>query len=566
MCLLTSLFKNNVDDTKVLAFDFKRELRSIISDKLGKDVRIYTVGRNDKIPFCWNPLIPPSEEINPNNWMEQVLDILSKAFYIGDGAMDVLKRGISACYREWGVYSGKVNRYPTFKDVYKKVMAMQLKGRQREWAASAQRVLRSLSFGELGKALNTPVSVPFQAILKEHVIFELDSLSASKRAFLTAAILLWVYNFELEKYSKGERPKGLKRLVIIDEAHNVFPKHEGKETTMETMLRQARYLGCGIILSDQVPSEMSPVAMCNTFIHINLNQKNKADINVAASNLLLDQEQKEYLGHIKLGEAIVRIAGRYTHPFLISIPAIEIKEQKVTDEMVCKHMESMVTHDWNSAYLRLNSPKFKEVTHIPDEYKELLSDEEKLFLKDIITHKYIPISKRYKYLNIGIRKGNKIKNLLLEKGLIETEEIIMKTGRVLLTKLSKTGENLMKKEGYDLNKLNGKAGLEHEYWRHKIIEYLKKMNYKINNEVQINGEADIIGELNGIKICLEIETGKSGYEHPIDNIKKDQKAGFDRIISVATNRNTLENLQKNLKEIGLDNNKIKVVLADDFAI
>jgi len=569
-CMVTSLLKTQDTNTKILSFDFKREMRAILSDKLGKNLRVYTVGRNDVVPFCWNPLIPPSPEINANNWMELILDVLGKAFYVGDGAMDVLKRGISACYKEWGVYSNAPKTYPTFKDVYQKVESMEMKGRQGDWRASALRVLRALSFGELGKALSTPYPVPLDTIFNTHCVFELDSLSAAKSSFFTAAILLWVYQYELERFSKGNKPDGLERLVIIDEAHNVFPKHEGKETTMETMLRQARFLGCGIVLSDQVPSEISPIALANTMTHVNLNQKNRADINTAAANLLLTMDQKESLGHLKLGEAIVRIAGRYTYPFMISIPANMIKENKVTDNMVKAHMEGLVSSDWYSAYSGVNSGENSRTEPIPVPHKEL-TEEEKLFIIDIMNYQYEPISTRYKRMNISIRKGNRIKNMLMNKGLIETEKIETGTGWVLLSKLSKTGELQMKELGYNIDKLNGKAGLEHEYWRHKIADYMMSKGYKIEMEVPVNGETDIIATLPGsnpeddIKIAIEIETGKGNIQSAIDNINKNLKAGYHSIISVATNKNALASIKNKLEELGMNNDKnIKIILINDF--
>jgi hypothetical protein len=387
-------------------------------------------------------------------------------------------------------------------------------------------------------------------------------------------LLLWVYNYELEKFSKGKKPEGLQRLIIVDEAHNVYPKHEGKETVMENMLRQARFLGCGIVLSDQCPSEMSPIALANTMIHINLNQKNKADINAAASNLLLDQEQREHLGHLKLGEAMVRIAGRYTHPFLISIPAVPIKENSVTDSMVKAHMEGLISSDCYSAYSQPDSLKNEGIEPIPLQHKEEeLTEQEKIFIEDIINNPYSSISGRYKRLNTSTRKGNRVKQILLNKGIIETEDIIDGNSRILLSKLSKKGESEIKKLGYTIEKLNGKAGLEHEYWRHKIADYLEKLGYQIKMEEPVNGETDIVAILpdpsgkEPVKLAIEIETGKHGPDLAIRNIQKNLKDGILRIISVATNKDTLINTQKKLQEYRLDtNDKIKAILADNFTI
>lgn len=55
-------------EIKLLAFDWKQELRSLINDKnIKKNLTVYTVGRNDISPFKFNPLIPPPGLILSNH-------------------------------------------------------------------------------------------------------------------------------------------------------------------------------------------------------------------------------------------------------------------------------------------------------------------------------------------------------------------------------------------------------------------------------------------------------------------------------------------------------------------
>jgi hypothetical protein len=142
---------------------------------------------------------------------------------------------------------------------------------------------------------------------------------------------------------------------------------------------------------------------------------------------------------------------------------------------------------------------------------------------------------------------------------------------MLLSKLSRKGEAEIKKFGYNIEKLNGKAGLEHEYWRHKIADYLKTLGYEIRMEEPVNGETDIVAILpdpdgkDPIKLAIEIETGKHGPDLIVRNIQKNIKAGFPRIISAITNREVLKNIVYKLKEEKLDNiDGIKVLLAEDL--
>lgn len=265
-------------EVRLLAFDWKRELRALtLHPAFGEKVKVYTVGR-DIAPIQFNPLIPPPGT-NITNHMEQLLDIICRCFYAGEGVFDILTRAIDACYRKFKVYEGRATNYPTFRDIHMKVESFDLKGRQNEWKSSALRITRALGFGEFGKVMQTPAN-NLGEILDSNTILELDALPMAKRVFFVSALLAWLYSDSLtRKTNEADFGRKLNRVIVIEEAHNIALKHAAgaRESILEQMIRQARFLGTGMVLVDQTPSLLSSTIMANIHTSISLNQKNSGE-------------------------------------------------------------------------------------------------------------------------------------------------------------------------------------------------------------------------------------------------------------------------------------------------
>ena len=204
---------------------------------------------------------------------------------------------------------------------------------------------------------------------------------------------------------------------------------------------------------------------------------------------------------------------------------------------------------------------------IPDgaKYKDKLTEKETLLFKGIIEHPFVGIAERYKRLGMTAEQGNKAKEDLFKKGVVEPEKVNTGKSQILLLKLTKVGEEIANELGYPLIRIDGQASLEHEYWRNRVAQYCRNFGYQVKFEVHVNGDSDIVAEKGDLRIALEIETGKNGVNDAIDNIQKNLKAGFEQIISVATNKEFFGELQNKVKEMGPETkDRIKVALSDKF--
>jgi hypothetical protein len=536
----------------VLILDWKRNYRDLLAYVKDHDFLVFTVGRNIS-PFQFNPLIPPAGT-QPTTWLKKIIEIMAGAFYVGEGVIYLMQKAIDAVYKEFGIYRGKIEQYPTMRDILERLKEYKAKGREINWLASTLRTVASLCFGEMGKVINVRNHIGIEELLKKNVIMELDALTNTDKTFFIEALLLWIHHYRL---AEGDREQ-FKHCILVEEAHHLFMKREAiKERTTETIMREIRELGESIVIITQHPSLISIPALGNTYCTLTFNLKHKADVSTAANYMLLESESKKYLGKLPVGYATVKLQGRWFEPFLIKIPLVRVQKGLVTDKAIKAKMGGYFT------YSQPVEAKEGDLGGISAAHKsgmgEDITDIEKGFIIDIINNPYSGVTKRYKKLNISTKKGNVIKKLLIKRGIIKTKQIISGNGWIVLIGLTKKGKDIARTLGCKLKKLNGKAGFEHEYWRYRVGKYYEKRGYKVRMEKRINGEADIVAEKGEQRIAVEIETGGHNIPRTISNIEKDLKADFTMVISVATSKSVEEKIRGQLREKGLDRiKKVKV--------
>jgi hypothetical protein len=136
----------------ILIFDWKRNYRDLLELPGFENVAVYTVGRS-VAPLSFNPLIPPPET-PPQTWIKKLISVIAHAYLLGDGSCSSCQEALNQVYTEAGVYSGTVERWPTFRDVQAALKNRGSSGREAGWLSSALRALASLCFGEMDTLVN----------------------------------------------------------------------------------------------------------------------------------------------------------------------------------------------------------------------------------------------------------------------------------------------------------------------------------------------------------------------------------------------------------------------------
>ena len=554
-----------------LIFDWKREFRKILNAEISKDVLLFTVG-SDVSPFYFNPLIAP-RGVDPEIYLKKIVDNISYAYFLGEGVAELMREILHETNTERGVYSGDVKEHPNYFDALEKLEGMKPKGRELLWFQSTKRTLRALTFGKYGHAINVREDVEFEKLLEKNVIIELDALNKVDGKFLITSILSRIYFYRLAHTHEKKKLHA----IIIDEAHHLFLKRplsqEGEEYITDILLREARGLGECLVLSDQYPHMLTYTAF-GVYTKIVMSLGNRSDINLAADILLLNKDEKEWLGKLPIGSAIVKLKARYPSPFLVHFPLIKLSNEPVTDDMVRERMKSY----WQSvggvvpvipAHKEGYSPQIRPSDVIPKRDKSSAERVEKLLLMDILSYPLSSTVQRYDRLGLSKRMGNQAKELLEKENYIRIFEVPTKTARVKLLELTDKAKNALKSWGENADMSLRHGGVEHLFWvnmlakKSKITNFCQKMKFKLQVEFPI-GEGktvDLVIENNNRKIAFEVETGSSDA---IANIGKCLKAGFEKVYCIPTSYSALKGIADEIVKRNLRDKRIKVAFIKLF--
>lgn len=299
-------------------FDWKRSYRDLLRQVPEGTLRVYTPGRESVAPLRWNPLIPPPG-CEPMLYAKLIVDVICRALLGGEGVISLLHRGMEYLYTKYGVLTGEIERYPTIMDLLDWIEHTKLTGRAGMWKASAERILRAMTYGDFGKMMDCQSSADMLMLLESNTVIELDGLAgAADRQLFAEGVTLWIYRYLL---ARGERP-GLERMWIHEEAHQLLSQSEtgAQETVLEQALRLVRAYGVGIVVVDQQCSMLSKTVFANCGTMFCLNQKLRSDVQAMVGALNLSPQQREAVSTLPVGTTVARLPEGHPEPFLVKIP------------------------------------------------------------------------------------------------------------------------------------------------------------------------------------------------------------------------------------------------------
>ena len=525
-----------------LFLDWKRTARQLIP-LIKKSINIYTPGRQIS-PFTFNPfVVPPGLESNV--YINHVVDVMADAYTLGEGAKRLLQKTVSVCYR-------RKNHAPTVDAVLREIENYDAKGRSANWKVSALRALESISFANITGRDKVSQQELVRTLLHSNTIIELDALDQSSKQFLIPLLCFWIYSVRL---SSGKREK-LSLVIFIEEAHHVLYRQEqrSKETLMNQLLRQCREIGIGIVVVDQHPHLMSSAALGNTYTSICLNQKNPSDINKAAALSLISDEDKRHLSMLPVGQGVVKLQDRWRKPFLVQFPLVDVQKGSVSDDVLARYLQRSST---GSARKRFRNQEIGQVRQVRSQDSSL--DEESFrFIEDVLQHGDDGVKARYMRLGLSVDKGNRLKEMLVERGWLEAQEIsIGRTRKVLLRPTTKAKQML----GIDENRGAFRESIAHEYWKRYYARLFAEQGYHVEIEApRRGGRVDVLATKDGERVGIEVETGKSNV---VENVKWGFLSKFDKAIVVATDEASMGKVERELARAGLlIPRRVELVLRD----
>lgn len=521
----------------ILVFDWKRNYRDLLQVTGPGALAVYTVGRN-VAPFAFNPLIPP-EGTKPTIWLKKLIEIMCHVYWLGEGVAYLLQEAIDGVYEELGVHRGSPESWPTLSDVKEWLSKAKVRGREAQWMDSAKRAIGTLCYGDIGKVVNVRELSDLRALLKTNAVLELDALTNADKTFLIETMLLWVHHYRLQERTR----EVLKHAIIIEEAHHVLLKRkQSKETIMDVILREIRELGEAIILIDQHPSLISVPSLGNTYCTIAMNLKHGHDVTTIANAMLLGAEEKEYLGKLPVGYGIVRLQGRWYKPFLVKFPLVELEKGRIRDRDLS---EQSLSFSAAGGEILARQEESREI--LPIRAGEKLTRGEIELLKDVMKNITSGVADRFSRLSFSSYSGNRVRNSLVAKGLVEPVDISTGKGRVKLLWLSEKGKEALRNLGFDVP-ARGRGGPEHEYWKERARRRLEDVGYRVEVEKPVGGgrAIDLVAERDGQQLAVEIETGTSDVE---GNVRKCVEAGFREVLVLAPRGSAIQQVGRRIRDL-----------------
>jgi hypothetical protein len=345
----------------------KKEYRALKNVPGFKDLLIFTLGDETTSPFRLNPF-----ELLPGLRLEAHLGRLQACF---DAALpqfgilpSIVAEAMELIYttKGWKLTDqallpspiaqggeGEKKGFPTMREMLTTVIQVaEQRGYQGETAqnirAAAAGRIGNLLRGSRGRMFGCQRSFPVDILFQRPVILELNDLNEDDKALTMMFLLTW-----LREYRELHAQKNLQHITIVEEAHNVLSNTQStgnSEVSADTkakavaafanILAEVRAYGEGLIISDQSPEKLAPDAMRNTNLQIAHQLRDRHDREAIARAMIMDEEQQNYLGKLRVGEAAVFITGLEKATF-ITIPEYKTTagfDQLPTDAEVGRYM------------------------------------------------------------------------------------------------------------------------------------------------------------------------------------------------------------------------------------
>ena len=203
--------------------------------------------------------------------------------------------------------------------------------------------INSLCVGSKGYIFNSNNVPDFNELFSKNTVLELEGLGDDADKAFSMGLVIIFLNEYMQVRKELENTNGLKHILVIEEAHRLlkntssetnenFGNPKGKAVEHFTnMLAEMRSYGEGIIVSEQIPTKLSPDVIKNSSNKIVHRLASKDDQEIMANTIGLKNEEAIYIGNQKTGYALCSKEGLY-QPLMIKIKRIE--DTKLSDKQL----------------------------------------------------------------------------------------------------------------------------------------------------------------------------------------------------------------------------------------
>lgn len=302
------------------------------------DLRVFTAGDESVAPFRFNMF-----DVPPNASIQKHIEALTTCFIATWPTEGILVEHITRIFRRayrnagWNAIENVRGTPILLDDLYRAmeevVSELAYGSRMNTDFAGAlkARFLSLLESDAFAAIVNTQHGIPIEELIAAPTVIETRSLPESQATLLSGLILVSLTQ-HLEADSKLTEQE-LGHLLVLEEAHHLLKHvvtpglnegHSAQQKAIDTivnLLREARGLGLGMLIIDQLPGEMAQTATKLPGITIIHQLKDQRERALAGGQANLNEEQTRHIGYLGRGEAVVH-RGLGSHPTCVLVPHI----------------------------------------------------------------------------------------------------------------------------------------------------------------------------------------------------------------------------------------------------
>jgi len=340
------------------------------------ELRVFTLGKETVTPFRNNPF-----HVDEGVSIQLHINLLYTCFVAGWPVYGILSNHVRRVLNQTYVNNGwdplnEVRGKPITLDMFRDEVERYCESHlsygselSQDFRGALLARAEDLCDSSRAAIFNTIENLPMDEFLSVPTIVELDHLGDPEFvSFVLSLLLVRVY----EHIRMLGPSSTLRNLLVIDEAHRVLeelPKtldmSEGTVSKrhaidqLVNLISEARSLGLGVILADQIPTRIARDAIknChNIFIH---KLTSPEDLELMARETGCNKEQAEHIAYLKDGEVIVRGASDNA-PFDVQIHYDPDDHPAMFNTWTEAHVRERM-HEFYAAY-----PGFAKTPDIPD--------------------------------------------------------------------------------------------------------------------------------------------------------------------------------------------------------
>jgi hypothetical protein len=223
----------------------------------------------------------------------------------------------------------------------------------------------------------------------------------------------------------------------------------------------------------------------------------------------------------------------------------DVSDDEVKQAMV-GHINEMFKHVRPRVVVELKDDKDKtDRKKRSKKARGLISRDEKELLEDVFEHPNLGVKARSDRLGWSDYKMNKVKRLVVDRGLAESYKVNLgrrSGGETTLIGLTEAGYKFLRKEPV-VRPLN--VDWPHWWWQTNIWGYHSRRGEEAEIEMCMGGvRADIGLKVGSEVVAVEVEMST---KNAVQNIVNDLEAGFDRVVSCCKDKKTAKAVKKSLE-------------------